>query len=177
MFFVSIPPLTVTILEGDITSRDVDAIVNAANNAFWMGAGVAGAIKRRGGGEIEAEAVVQGPVDPGESVLTGAGRLPARHVIHAAVMGQDLRTDGRLIKSATTTALRVASSRGLVSIAFPALGTGVGGFPLADCAREMMVAVREHTGAPTSLRLVEFVLFGKSAYDEFAAGARAALGQ
>ena len=70
----------------------------------------AGAIKRRGGGEIEAEAVVQGPVEPGESVLTGAGRLPARHVIHAAVMGQDLRTDGRLIKKATTTALRVAAS-------------------------------------------------------------------
>ncbi len=177
MFDLSIPPLTVRVLEGDITSREVDAVVNAANNAFWMGAGVAGAIKRRGGLEIEAEAVVQGPVEPGDSVLTGGGRLPARHVIHAAVMGQDLRTDARLIRRATTTALRLASSRQLASIAFPALGTGVGGFPLADCAREMIAAVREHAGSPTSLRLIEFVLFGKPAYDEFAAGARAALGQ
>lgn len=171
MFELSIPPLTVRVLEGDITSRDVDAIVNAANNAFWMGAGVAGAIKRRGGVEIEAEAMVQGPVEPGECVLTGGGKLLARHVIHAAVMGQDLRTDARLIRKATTTALRLASTKHLASIAFPALGTGVGGFPLADCAREMIGAVRDHAASGTSLRLVEFILFGKPACDEFAAGA------
>ncbi len=167
MFELSIPPLTVRVLEGDITSRDVDAIVNAANNAFWMGSGVAGAIKRRGGLEIEAAAMVQGPVDPGESVLTGGGALPARHVIHAAVMGQDLRTDARLIRKATTTALRLASSHHLASIAFPALGTGVGGFPIAECAREMLAVVRDHAASGTSLRRVEFVLFGSAAYDEF----------
>jgi O-acetyl-ADP-ribose deacetylase (regulator of RNase III) len=163
----SIPPLSVTVLEGDITTREVDAIVNAANNAFWMGGGVAGAIKRRGGIEIEASAMVQGPVEPGESVLTGGGKLPARHVIHAAVMGQDLRTDARLIRRATSSALAVASSHGLASIAFPALGTGVGGFPIAECAREMMTAVRDHAASGTSLRRIEFVLFGKAAYDEF----------
>ena len=166
-----IPPLTVTILEGDITSRDVDSIVNAANNAFWMGAGVAGAIKRRGGVEIEAEAMVQGPVEPGESVITGGGKLAARHVIHAAVMGQDLRTDARLVRKATASALRLASLRHLTSIALPALGTGVGGFPLADCAREMIAAVREHAAAGTTLRVVEFVLFGQAAHDEFLAAA------
>jgi O-acetyl-ADP-ribose deacetylase (regulator of RNase III) len=172
MLELSIPPITVTVLEGDITSRDVDAIVNAANNAFWMGGGVAGAIKRRGGVEIEAAAMVQGPVDPGESVLTGAGALPARHVIHAAVMGQDLRTDAKLIRKATSSALRLASSHHLASIAFPALGTGVGGFPIADCAREMLAVVREHAGSGTSLRRAEFVLFGRPAYDEFVAGVR-----
>ncbi len=166
-----IPPLSVTILEGDLTSRDVDAIVNAANNAFWMGGGVAGAIKRRGGVEIEAEAMVRGPVEPGQSVLTGGGTLLARHVIHAAVMGQDLRTGARLIRQATATALRLASSHHFVSVAFPALGTGVGGFPLAECAREMLAAVREHAGSGTSLRTVEFVLFGAPAYEEFAAAA------
>jgi O-acetyl-ADP-ribose deacetylase (regulator of RNase III) len=124
------PPITVTVLEGDITTRQVDAIVNAANNAFWMGSGVAGAIKSRGGQQIERDAVAQGPVEPGESVVTGAGALAARHVIHAAVMGQDLETDGDLIARATASALARAAERGLASIAFPALGTGVGGFPL-----------------------------------------------
>jgi O-acetyl-ADP-ribose deacetylase len=166
---LSIPPVTVTILEGDITSRPVDAIVNAANNAFWMGSGVAGAIKARGGQDIEREAMAQGPVDPGVSVITAAGRLPAKHVIHAAVMGQDLRTDAKLIRAATSSALEVGASRGLTSIAFPALGTGVGGFPIGDCARAMLGSLRDHVAMhpDTSLRAVEFVLFGQKAYEEF----------
>lgn len=172
MFELPIPPLTVVVLEGDITTREVDAIVNAANNAFWMGAGVAGAIKRRGGTEIEAAAMVQGPVDPGESVLTGAGALPAKHVIHAAVMGQDLRTDAKLIRRATASSLALAARHRLRSVAFPAIGTGVGGFPIAECARVMLTAVREHAASGTSLERVEFVLFGAAAYDEFVTGAR-----
>jgi O-acetyl-ADP-ribose deacetylase (regulator of RNase III) len=161
------PPVTVAILEGDITSRDVDAIVNAANNKLWMGSGVAGAIKARGGEEIEREAMKQGPVSPGQCVMTSGGVLPARHVIHAAVMGQDLRTDAALIRMATTSALMLAAANGLESIAFPALGTGVGGVPIADCARVMLDAVRKYAGRPTSIRLVEFVLFGDRAYKEF----------
>jgi O-acetyl-ADP-ribose deacetylase (regulator of RNase III) len=164
------PPITVTVLEGDITARQVDAIVNAANNAFWMGSGVAGAIKSRGGQQIERDAVAQGPVEPGESVVTGAGALAARHVIHAAVMGQDLETDGDLIARATASALARAAERGLASIAFPALGTGVGGFPLRECARVMADAVRAHAQTPTTVRLVEFVLFGQRAFAEFASG-------
>src|SRR5262245_20878748 len=157
--------LRVEITEGDISTQDTDAIVNAANNHFWMGAGVAGAIKRRGGDEIEAEAMRQGPVEPGECVITSAGRLAAKHVIHAAVMGQDLRTSASLIERATRNSLALADQNGLTSIAFPAFGTGVGGFSLDECARVMIAAVRAHQ--PQSLRLVRFVLYGQPAYDTF----------
>ena len=173
MHTVLLRPVTIDILEGDITARSVDAIVNAANDAFWMGSGVAGAIKARGGVEIEREAVAKGPVQPGESVITGAGRLPCRHVIHAAAMGQDLRTDARLIERATSSALEVAVAHRLASIAFPALGTGVGGFPVEECARLMMRAVGQHVSADTTLRRIEFVLFGRDAYDCFVRGVEA----
>jgi O-acetyl-ADP-ribose deacetylase (regulator of RNase III) len=170
---LSIPPFTVTVIEGDITDQDVDALVNAANNAFWMGSGVAGAIKRRGGAQIEREAMAQGPVDPGEAVLTNGGALRARFVIHAAVMAQDLRTDATMIGRATESSLVLADEHKLGSIAFPALGTGVGGFPMNDCARVMLDAVREHgKNSNTSLRDVRFVLFGRDAYDVFAAALR-----
>ncbi len=164
-----IGPLGITIIEGDICDRETDGIVNAANSQLWMGGGVAGAIKRRGGVAIEREAVAQGPIEIGESVATTAGTLRARHVIHAAVMGPDLRTDGGKIRSATLSALALASSMGLESIAFPALGTGVGGFPLGDCARIMRDAVAQHASQGTNLRAVEFVLFGNDAYGAFAA--------
>ncbi len=167
MSAVTLGPLAVEIVEGDITAQAVDAIVNAANDRFWMGAGVAGAIKAKGGDEIERDAMAQGPVRPGESVVTAAGRLPARHVIHAAVMGQDLQTDARLIGRATRTALLAADARRFETIAFPALGTGVGGFPLAECAEIMLGAVRAHAQTPTSLKRVVFVLFGASAFREF----------
>lgn len=164
------PPITINVLEGNITARVVDAIVNAANNAFWMGGGVAGAIKAAGGAVIEREAMAQGPVEPGESVITSAGSLAARHVIHAAVMGQDLQTDASLIRRATMSALALASRHHLSSVAFPALGTGVGGFPIDECARIMAGAVRDHAKTTTSLRLVEFVLFGTRAYEAFCGG-------
>jgi O-acetyl-ADP-ribose deacetylase (regulator of RNase III) len=157
--------LDIEIIEGDISTQDTDAVVNAANNHFWMGAGVAGAIKRRGGAAIEAEAMRQGPVEPGECVITSGGTLAARHVIHAAVMGQDLETSAALIERATRNALALADERGLTSISFPAFGTGVGGFPLDECARIMIGAVRAHQ--PGSLRHARFVLFGKPAYDTF----------
>jgi O-acetyl-ADP-ribose deacetylase (regulator of RNase III) len=163
----SIPPLTIEIVDDDIAAQATDAIVNAANNAFWMGSGVAGAIKSRGGKSIEDEAMAQGPVEPGECVLTSAGRLQAKHVIHAAVMGQDLQTSAALIEAATRNSLRLADRHGLASIAVPAFGTGVGGFPLAECARVMIEAVVEHARAARSLRLVRFVLFGQTAYRAF----------
>lgn len=163
--------VSVEIVEGDITAQAVDAVVNAANTHFWMGAGVAGAIKANGGVDIEREAVAQGPVTPGESVVTAAGRLPARYVIHAAVMGQDLQTDERLIGRATRSALRAAAERQLHTVAFPALGTGVGGFPMGRCAEVMIGTVREHAQTQTPLTRVVFVLFGEPAYREFEAGA------
>jgi O-acetyl-ADP-ribose deacetylase (regulator of RNase III) len=172
----NLPPFRLEITEGDNAAESTDAIVNAANNHFWMGAGVAGAIKARGGREIEAEAIAQGPVEPGECVKTGAGRLTARAVIHAAVMGQDLATSSRLIRVATGNALTLADTSRFESIAFPAFGTGVGGFPLDDCARIMIDAIREHSKEPTTLRVIRLVLFGRAAYDAFVAVATDQLG-
>jgi O-acetyl-ADP-ribose deacetylase (regulator of RNase III) len=155
--------ITLRVIEGDICDREVDAIVNAANNELWMGGGVAGAIKRRGGREIEREAVARGPIAVGESVVTGAGKLQAKHVIHAAVMGRDLRTDAAKIAAATRSALALARGMGLTSMAFPALGTGVGGFPLEECARVMRQAMLDHAAEGTTLRTIELVLFGPDA--------------
>jgi O-acetyl-ADP-ribose deacetylase (regulator of RNase III) len=171
-----LPLLTLEILDGDIAAQATDAIVNAANNHFWMGSGVAGAIKARGGQAIEAEAMAQGPVEPGDCVVTSAGRLQARYVIHAAVMGQDLHTSAALIDRATGNALRAADARRLESMSFPAFGTGVGGFALSDCARIMIEAISAHAATPTSLHLVRLVLFGQPAYETFVAVAREILG-
>ena len=160
--------MEIRFVQGDIAEREADAVVNAANNHLWMGAGVAGAIKRAGGREIETEAVAKGPIPIGEAAVTGAGRLKARYVIHAAVMGQDLRTDADKVRRATQATLRRADELGLKSIAFPALGTGVGGFPLDECARVMLDAVEAHASAgTTSLEQVIFVLYDAPAYQAF----------
>ena len=157
--------LELEVIEGDITQLEVEAIANAANNGLWMGAGVAGAIRRAGGDEIEDEAVAKGPISVGDAIATGAGRLPARCVIHGAVMGQDLQTNGKLIGRTTQRCLEVADELALESIALPAFGTGVGGFPLDDCARIMVDAVRCHE--PRTLRRVVFAVFGAEARQAF----------
>ena len=171
MIAFQIPPLTIEILDGDIAAEQTDAVVNAANNEFWMGSGVAGAIKARGGPEIEREAMALGPVEPGECVVTKGHGLPARFVIHAAVMGQDLRTSAAVIRRATSAALAAADRLGLRSIALPAFGTGVGGFPLAECARVMIGAVKDYAPAAASIRTLRFVLFGQPAFQAFAEAA------
>jgi O-acetyl-ADP-ribose deacetylase (regulator of RNase III) len=173
----SLPPLILEVVDGDITIQTTDAVVNAANNAFWMGAGVAGALKARGGPAMEAEAMAQGPVEPGECVVTSGGRLAARYVIHAAVMGQDLRTSESLIAQATANSLALAEDRQLASIAFPAFGTGIGGFPIDECARAMIAAIRTHVSAATSLRLIRLVLFGLPAYRAFVEAAGELIGR
>src|SRR5216117_845106 len=111
---------SVSIERGDITDWEVDAIVNAANSTLAMGAGVAGAIKRKGGVIVEEEAMRQGPIEVGEAVLTPAGNLPATPVIHAATMGPDLKTDPSKIGEATRSALRLADKHRLTSMALPA---------------------------------------------------------
>lgn len=153
------------VLEGDITALEVDAIANAANNRLWMGGGVAGAIKRAGGEEIEREAIQQGPIDVGDAVATKAGRLPARWVIHGAVMGQDLKTNADFVRRTTESCLRLADELGVESIALPAFGTGVGGFSVDECARIMIEAVRNHE--PSSLKRVVFAVFGAEAKAAF----------
>lgn len=157
----------ITLYQGDITQLETDAIVNAANNALWMGAGVAGAIKRRGGDEIEQEAVSKGSIPVGEALVTGAGRLKAKYVIHAAAMGQDLVTDATKIRNATVNSLLRAEELGIKSIAFPALGTGVGGFSYEEAAEVMIRTVREHLAGETCLEEVVFALYGEAAYKAF----------
>jgi len=162
----------IELVEGDITRVEADALVNAANNCLLMGGGVAGAIRRAGGKEIEEEAVKKGPIPIGEAVATGAGRLRARYIIHAAVMGLDFHTDAEKIRSATRNSLLRAEELGLKSIAFPALGTGVGGFPLDECARIMLGEIREHLQGKTGLERVIFVLRCQEAYQAFQAVAQ-----
>ena len=157
--------IELSVVEGDITALDVDAIANAANDALWMDSGVAGAIKRAGGEEIEREAVAKGPIATGTAVATGAGRLRAEWVVHGAVMGQDLRTDADLVRRTTESCLRVADELGAESLALPAFGTGVGGFPLEECAQIMVDAVRGYE--PGSLRRVVFAVFGAEAGGAF----------
>jgi len=160
-------PIKLEVVKGDITAADTEAIVNAANNEFWMGSGVAGAIKRHGGQVIEEEAMHKGPVMPGEAVYTGAGRLRFKYVIHAAVMGQDLRTSDRLIRRATIAALSLAEKLGLKSLALPAFGTGVGGFPMKACANIMVKAVRGFESQVVNLQRVQFCLFDDTGYRLF----------
>jgi O-acetyl-ADP-ribose deacetylase (regulator of RNase III) len=153
--------------EADIAAVEADAVANAANDALWMGAGVAGALKRAGGEEIEREAMALGPIPLGSAVATGAGRLPARWVIHGAVMGQDLQTNAELVRETTRSCLRAADELGCASLALPAFGTGVGGFPLEECARLMVAEARGFE--PRSLRRAIFAVYGETARAAFAA--------
>lgn len=153
------------VVAGDIASLEVDAVANAANDRLWMGAGVAGALKRAGGDEIEREAMAQGPIPVGTAVVTSGGRLQARYVIHGAVMGQDLRTTADLVERTTHACLALADELGCRSLALPAFGTGVGGFPLDECARIMVDATRAFE--PRSLERVVFAVFGDDAYASF----------
>ena len=153
------------VVERDITELEVDAIANAANNELWMGAGVAGAIKRAGGESIEREAVALAPIDVGQAVATGAGRLRAKHVVHAAVMGQDLHTSAELVSQATRRTLEVADDLGARSLALPAFGTGVGGFPIGRCAELMVTEARAFE--PEHLVRVIFAVFGSEAERAF----------
>jgi O-acetyl-ADP-ribose deacetylase (regulator of RNase III) len=166
----------IVIEEGDLTKAQADAITNAANNRLFLGAGVAGAIKRAGGPEVEAEAVAKGPIPIGSAVETTAGRLPYKYVLHGAVMGTDLRTDASLIARTTTSTLELADRLALTSVALPAFGTGVGGYDVQDCGRVMAEASVDFARrSPAHLRRILFVLWGVPAYDEFSAGAEPVL--
>jgi O-acetyl-ADP-ribose deacetylase (regulator of RNase III) len=157
------------IASGDITQLEVDAIANAANTELWMGSGVAGAIKRAGGEAIEVEAMLQGPIQVGEAVATTGHGLKARWVVHAAVMGQDLQTNANAIAKATRSALDCAVRCQARSIAIPAFGTGVGGFPLYQCASimvgETVAYLKEHPH--TSLRHIMFSVYSDAARAAF----------
>jgi O-acetyl-ADP-ribose deacetylase (regulator of RNase III) len=163
-------PLTERILiqQGDITDMDVDAIVNAANNDLFLGAGVAGAILRKGGDSIQKECDEIGSIPVGYAAITGAGKLKARFVIHAASMGLgDMPTTAKSLRTSTVHSLRLAAERKLKTVAFPAVGTGVSGFPMDECAQIMLTEIAQHLNADTSLETVYFVLFDERARDAF----------
>src|SRR3974390_239950 len=160
-------PITERILieQGDITGKDVDGIVNAANNDLMRGAGVAGASLRKGGHAMQEECNAIGSIPVGYATITGAGELKARHVIHGASMGLGgIRTTGKSLRTSTAHSLRLASDRKLKTIAFPAVGTGVSGFPMEECARIMFAETVKHLKAGSSLETVYFVLFDSSSY-------------
>ncbi len=154
---------------GDVTTWRCDAIVNAANTDLVLGAGVAGAIDRRAGATVQREALEKAPIALGAVARTRAGLLPAKFVIHAGVTAGDAKTDGDIIGRATAAALKDAESIGLKSVAFPALGTGVGGLPYRVAADAMFAAVVKYLTARTVVRLrkITFVLFDDEAYNEY----------
>jgi len=160
-------PFEIEIVPGNIVEADVEVIVNAANNEFWMGSGVAGAIKAAGGPSVEEDAMAKGPVMPGEAVFSTAGKLRYSYIIHAAVMGQDLRTNNKLIRQATVSSLVLADKLKVRSVAFPAFGTGVGGFPMAACARLMVAAVTGFRKMAVSLARVQFCMFDAYGFQAF----------
>lgn len=161
----------IRIVQADITALEVDAIVNAANNELVMGGGVAGAIKRKGGSQIEEEAVKLGPIKIGEAVATKAGNLTAKYVIHAATMALDFQTDEIKIRDSVKNALKVAQGLKISSIAFPALGCGVGGFPYLASAKIMAQEVLKYLRQDeATLKEIIFCLFDKEPFGIFNKG-------
>jgi O-acetyl-ADP-ribose deacetylase (regulator of RNase III) len=158
----------ILIQQGDITDMDVDAIVNAANNDLILGAGVAGAIARKGGDAIQKECDEIGSIPVGYAAITGAGKLKARYVIHAASMGLgDVRTTAKSLRTSTLHSLRLAAERKLQTIAFPAVGTGISAFPMDECAQIMLTEAVQHLKSDTSLETIYFVLFDERSRDTF----------
>jgi O-acetyl-ADP-ribose deacetylase len=152
------------VLQADVTKLDVDAIANAANTRLMHGGGVAGAISRAGGPEIQRESDERAPIELGAAVETTAGDLPARWVIHAATMELGGPTSADIIERATRSTLDKAEELGARSLALVAFGTGVGGFPLEDAARIMVAVAREHEG---TLDRIVFAVHGDTAERAF----------
>jgi O-acetyl-ADP-ribose deacetylase len=152
------------VLQADVTKLEVDAIANAANTQLMHGGGVAGAISRAGGPEVQRESDERAPIGLGEAVETTAGEMPARWVIHAATMELGGPTSAEIIERATRSTLARAEELGCGSLALVAFGTGVGGFPVEEAARIMVGAARDHEGA---LERIVFAVHGDAAERAF----------
>jgi len=157
----------IEVLEADITEQAVDAIVNAANNDLILGGGVAGAIARKGGPSIQEECHRHGSIQVGEAAITGAGDLPARYVIHAASMRLGGTATAESIRSSVAHSLQLAETHDVESLALPAVGMGIAGFPLNEGARIMMETLKAHIDSGTNLKQVRFCLFGREATEAF----------
>jgi O-acetyl-ADP-ribose deacetylase (regulator of RNase III) len=161
------PAPRIVIISGDLVEQDVDAIVNAANNDLVLGAGVAGAIRRRGGATIQQECDALGSIRVGEAAITSAGDLPARFVIHAASMGLGGITTSHALRSSMDHAFRLAHEKDLRTIAIPAVGTGIARFPMDECAIIMARSLREALINGWTPEEVRFVLFDEAAKRAF----------
>jgi O-acetyl-ADP-ribose deacetylase (regulator of RNase III) len=157
----------VVLLEGDITAQEVDAIVNAANSDLVLGAGVAGAIRERGGSAIQEECDAHGPVAVGGAMVTGGGALAARFVIHAASMALGGSATEVSVRDAMRSSLDLARDRGLRSLAVPAIGAGIAGLPLQRCAEILLEEARTHLASETPVEEIRFVLLGEPAFRVF----------
>ena len=157
----------IEIMQGDLTEMDTDAIVNAANNDLKLGGGVAGAIRRKGGPQIQAECDAIGAIPLGGAAITSGGRLKTRHVIHAASMELGGRTSALTLRSSTAHSLRIAAQQGLKTVAFPAVGTGIAGFPLRECAEIMIREALRHLRGDTTVEKIYFVLYDEEAQSIF----------
>jgi O-acetyl-ADP-ribose deacetylase (regulator of RNase III) len=166
----------VVIISGDLVEQEVDAIVNAANNDLQLGGGVAGAIRRAGGPGIQDECDAHGPVRVGEAAITGAGRLRARYVIHAASMSLGGRTTRVALRSSMDDVFRLARIHEVRSLAVPAVGTGIAGFPIDECARVMAESLKAALTGGWRASEVRFVLFGEDAKTPFEAAFWAVFG-
>jgi O-acetyl-ADP-ribose deacetylase len=155
-------------VEGDIADLDTDAIVNAANAQLILGAGVAGAIRRKGGPQIQQECDRIGGTFVGGAVLTTGGALKARYVIHAVGPRMGEGDEDEKLRQATRNALKLADEHRLTSVAFPALSTGIFGFPIQRCAAIMLQTTAEYLRGQTGLERVVFCLYGRESYDVFA---------
>jgi len=158
---------TLELVEGDITEMETDAIVNAANSALKLGGGVAGAIARKGGPKIQEECDRIGGTFVGGAVITTGGNLKAAHVIHAVGPRMGEGNEDRKLKDATLNSLKLADEHHLKSIAFPAISTGIFGFPMDRCAKIMLSKTINYLNGDTGLERVIFCLFGSEAYQIF----------
>lgn len=170
---ISVAGRTLELVEGDITEQQVDAVVNAANSALAGGSGVNGAIQRRGGPAIMQETARRYPqgCPTGSAVITGAGDLPARFVIHAVgpIWQGGQSNEAQLLASAYRSALELAAQNGCNSVALPALSCGVYGYPIDQASRIALVAARDFLRQDPTVERVRFVLFGPGMYGAFAA--------
>lgn len=157
----------ILIQRGDLTEMDVDAIVNAANNDLLLGGGVAGALRRKGGEKIQRECNEIGTIPVGFAAVTTAGSLKARHIIHAASMELGGATHAEALRGSTAHSLRIASEHAFKTIAFPAIGTGIGGFPVEECAQIMLSEALQHLKTDTSLTTIYFVLYDEASRKVF----------
>jgi O-acetyl-ADP-ribose deacetylase (regulator of RNase III) len=156
------------LLDGDLTEMDTDAIVNAANAQLILGGGVAGAIRKKGGPEIQAECNKIGGTFVGGAVITTGGNLKAKHVIHAVGPRMGEGDEDQKLKNATLNSLKVADENNLKSISFPAISTGIFGFPIGRCAEIMLKTAIDYLRGQTGLERVVFCLFGRDSFQVFA---------